>query len=325
MSDSRTIFSDLMTFMDTNMGSGLIKTISGFIESISPIFASLFAFYIMLWVFNYWANGGLVEMGVDFIKKLVAWSLIIAFAFNATEYSKLADIIYNLDMEVSKTFTQNNSAYTGNAIDLVLDEIDNLANKLLEQYSNAGFFDRVGHAFEYLGNVLALYLVCGIFLGISFGFYIVAKGLLALTLLTGPLYIALGLFPATRNYMTNWINQCFNCMWSCVFIGLVGQLQLKFLKMITPDYSSFVLSGAYSFNIALLISTIVYIILIFKVPALSAALTGGASTDGVGFMRFAASRIPGMASATKAGGKSAYNKATSWASAIRNKISNGGS
>lgn len=307
-----------MTFMDVNIGSGLISTVGGFIASIAPIFSGLLAIYLLLWAFNYWANGSLVDMGVDFFKKLVAWSLLIAFAFNAGEYATLANVIYNLDTEISKSLSPSSAGYTGNSVDIVLDEIDGLANKLLDDYTNSGFFDKVGNAFQYLSNVAMLYLMGGLFLTVAFGLYIVAKGMLALTLLVGPIFLGLGLFPATRSYMTNWINQCFNNIFSCVLIGLVGLMQLKFLNGITPDRSSFDIMGAYAFNVALLISTIIFIILLFKVPNLTAALTGGAVGDGVGFTRLAAGRVSGIASAAK----SIMNKTSSILSR-GNKITSG--
>ena len=156
---SLSVFENIERTITGNIAD-LLQQVVNLISEVSPIFAGLFSIYLMLWVFNYWANGGVVEMGVDFLKKLVVWSVVI---------------------------------------------------------------------------------------------------------------------------------------------GLVGQMQLKFLNQIKPDYSSFSLSAAYAFNIALLVSTIIFVILVFKVPSLSSVLTGGSAQVSGFSMRGMGGKAANWAANTKLG------------------------
>ena len=83
--------------IETSITGGVtdsLEVVGNLIGSVAPIFSGLFAIYLLLWAFQYWANGGLVEMGVDFFKRLIGWSLVIGFAFNGSEYIQLAKLIY---------------------------------------------------------------------------------------------------------------------------------------------------------------------------------------------------------------------------------------
>lgn len=278
--DKSTFFSDTLTFIDGALGASLINKVGNFIEGIAPIFATLFAIYIMLWVFNYWANGGLVEMGVDFIKKLIAWSLVIAFAFNATEYTSLAKIIFELDSSISGLF--NAGKYDGNTLDIQMDNFNDIAVIIHQEWDNLGWFDSMFDSLKYYIALFELRLFGGLFLLVCFAYYILAKVLLAVTLLIGPLFIAFGLFPATRNFMTNWLNQCFNYIITCVLIGLVGTLQTQYLSLITPN-GEWNIAQLELFELSLILGTFLFSLIIWSIPSLAAALTGGgASVNGHG-------------------------------------------
>ena len=60
-------------------------------------------------------NGGFDENVVDLGKRMIGWLLIIAFAFNSSQYQKLANIMWMLPENLSGLL--GTSTYTASALD----------------------------------------------------------------------------------------------------------------------------------------------------------------------------------------------------------------
>ena len=324
MANNTTFFDTTMTFVNDTFGLTLLTKVNNFIMGISPIIEIGFGIFLLLWVLNFWANGSFTEMGIDFVKKCIAWSLIIALCANADQYAKVAKLIYELDNDISSLFA--GQKFDGNTLDIALNGFFDIEDDLKKTFSKYDVFDKIAHSFNYVSNLWVLKICGAIFLMVSFATYLIHKILLVLALLVGPLATGLGLFPSTRNYMMNWINQCASLVLTCVLIGLVGQFQLLYLNTIKPTPDSWDISDLALFNVSLLLGTILFSIIVYNVPNLASALTGGGATgSGLSFGKgMATGMATGSATAqgTKAVGKRIAKK-FGWGK--KGEVSDGGS
>lgn len=312
MAESSTFFKTTLTFVTDTFGSGMLDKVGNLISGIAPIFEICFGIFLLLWVLHFWANGSFVDMGIDFVKKCIAWCFIIALAANAGQYMKVAIMIYDMDTEIVGLFS--GKPYDGNVLDVVLDGFNEIDEYLWKDFQKYDWMDKIGWGFTYGINSLLLHLFGGIFLIVCFASYLMHKLLLVLTLLVGPLFIGLGLFSSTRNYMLNWINQCAGLTLTTVFIGLVGEFQLVYLDKITPNVTTWGITEIQLFNLSLFLGTILFSVLIWNVPILANALTGGGASAG------GLSIAKGMASGSAEAGAWGIRGAKAGGGALWNKI-----
>ena len=300
MAEKSTFFQTTLTFVTDTFGITMLDKVGNFMSGIAPIFEICFGIFLLLWVFHFWANGSFTEMGIDFIKKCIAWSFIIALAVNIDTYMKVAKLIYDLDADVVGLFS--GKPYDGNVLDIVMDDFNKIQEDTNEVFKAYNPLQKAGHAFQYVSQWIALHFFGGIFLIICFASYLMHKLLLVLSLLVGPLFIGFGLFQNTRQYMLNWINQCAGLILTTVFIGLVGEFQIAYLDKIKPNIETWDISDLALFNTSLMLGSILFGVLIWNVPNLANALTGGgASAGGMSFAK-------GMAGGYASGAIKGYNK-----------------
>jgi type IV secretion system protein VirB6 len=123
----------------------------------------------------------------------------------------------------------------------------------------------------------------------TFSTYIFAKLGLLLVLAVGPLFIAAGLFPATRAYAMNWLGQVLNYT---ILTLLIAVLNSAIIALVTQSINEFIIknlgnfvsitANAWAMTINMTILTVIIYMFIGKVPELASALTGGnAGTSGM--------------------------------------------
>lgn len=273
-------FSSVADGLLHGMGTDLFAKSANLISGIAPLFAAGFGVYILLVVMSFY-NRGLDENIMDFSKKMIGWLVIIACAFNAGTYNKLANLMYNLPEGVSALFGTGD--YTINALDTNFDSI-------LQTVSNV-FLAAEKLSLTSVGEKIGLYLIgCIIFLlgGIFFlailAFYLVAKLSLAMVIMIGPIFLGALLFPATRQWGMNWIGQILNYTVTIVFYVILGSLQNDFFNnhvnnLIENDLGSVIL--LLPLASIMMTSTMIFLVVAWSIPSISSALTGGASLGGM--------------------------------------------
>src|SRR5690606_28344440 len=95
--------SEVTELFTSKLGPDLFEKTGQFIEGIAPLFSMGLSLYVVLLTFYYY-NRGFDESIVDLSKRVLVWLIIIAFAFNASNYTKLAGIIYALPDDLSALF-----------------------------------------------------------------------------------------------------------------------------------------------------------------------------------------------------------------------------
>lgn len=261
------------------MGTNLFAKTGSLIAGIAPVFSISFGIYILLVVLNAYGRG-FDENVVDLTKRILGWLIVIACAFNAGQYAKIANIAYNLPDGVSGLL--GSGEYTASAVDTGFNSLLETVSKMWELFNSYGVTE-VAEKITVFGIMGGVIFFGGLFFLITGAFYLVAKLSLAMVIMIGPIFIGCMLFPATRQWGMNWIGQIMNYTVTVVFYTILGVLQLDYFN----NHLVNVLSGG-DLAIAMLIpvlcmffvSTCIFVIVAWNIPSIASALTGGAGANG---------------------------------------------
>lgn len=324
-SSSSTIFSSLADMFTVKLGSDLFSHTASLISGIAPFFSICFGIYVLLVVVNGYGRG-FDENILDLSKRMFGWLIVIACAFNAAQYAKLANIIYNLPEELCSLF---NTSFGASIFDSASAKLEELIDKLV-------IYDRSLNVFQVGSHLIMTILVifpvslCGYtVLGVSFAFYAVAKISLAMVLVVGPLFIGSMLFPATRQYGMNWIGQCLNYMISILMLSVVSSILIdyfndKILSLGGGEFDS--VAQALLLPAPFLLMTFFFLIVIWNIPQITSSLTGSASFGGFAMAVRNISSAGGAAGGLAGRGAKAAKRATAATTrGLRNLLKKGNS
>lgn len=287
------------------------------LNAVEPIFAICFGIYLLLWVLNYWANPSFTNMGIDFVKKCIAWSIVIALAFNAGNYKSLASAVYKLGDELS-SIVVNGGNHNQNTT-----AIDSIRNSTNEAIADA--YTKGDEAFSGLKNsgkhltfnaaVFCSHMMLTFIIGIIFALYLSAKMCLLLALVVAPFYIGCLLFEGTRQWGMNYINTAFSFVLTIVlYTAIVALLNGIFTNHIvgivrqamSHSDTKVLMGSILALPTIMLLMCVVFIIVLNRIPSITSAITGGNVGGGGG-----ATAIGGYA-AGKLGGASVAAGGKAW-------------
>ena len=277
--ETTSYFSELANFLLNGMGTNLFQKSNNMISGIAPVFQIGFGIYILLIAFDYYKRG-FDENVVDLGKRMIGWLLIIAFAFNSSQYQKLANIMWMLPENLSGLL--GTSTYTASALDTQSNNILMMMENIFAYASSLDMLQVSDKLMLYIGGTVAVILAYLFFL-ITFAYYLIAKLSLAMVIVIGPMFIGSMLFPATRQWGMNWIGQILNYSVTVVFYVILGALQNDFFKnqlerAVVGEIGS--VAQVVGLIPLFFLSTTIFILVAWSIPSISSALTGGASVNG---------------------------------------------
>lgn len=277
--ETTSYFSELANFLLNGMGTNLFQKSNNMISGIAPVFQIGFGIYILLIAFDYYKRG-FDENVVDLGKRMIGWLLIIAFAFNSSQYQKLANIMWMLPENLSGLL--GTSTYTASALDTQSNNILKMMENIFTYASSLDMLQVSDKLMLYIGGTVAVILAYLFFL-ITFAYYLIAKLSLAMVIVIGPMFIGSMLFPATRQWGMNWIGQILNYSVTVVFYVILGALQNDFFKnqlerAVVGEIGS--VAQVVGLIPLFFLSTTIFILVAWSIPSISSALTGGASVNG---------------------------------------------
>ena len=277
--ETTSYFSELANFLLNGMGTNLFHKSNNMISGIAPVFQIGFGIYILLVAFDYYKRG-FDENVVDLGKRMIGWLLIIAFAFNSSQYQKLANIMWMLPENLSGLL--GTSTYTASALDTQSNNILKMMENIFAYASSLDMLQVSDKLMLYIGGTVAVILAYLFFL-ITFAYYLIAKLSLAMVIVIGPMFIGSMLFPATRQWGMNWIGQILNYSVTVVFYVILGALQNDFFKnqlerAVVGEIGS--VAQVVGLIPLFFLSTTIFILVAWSIPSISSALTGGASVNG---------------------------------------------
>lgn len=211
---------------------------------------------------------------------MIGWLLIIAFAFNSSQYQKLANIMWMLPENLSGLL--GTSTYTASALDTQSNNILKMMENIFAYAASLDMLQVSDKMMLYIGGTVAVILAYLFFL-ITFAYYLIAKLSLAMVIVIGPMFIGSMLFPATRQWGMNWIGQILNYSVTVVFYVILGALQNDFFKnqlerAVVGEIGS--VAQVVGLIPLFFLSTTIFILVAWSIPSISSALTGGASVNG---------------------------------------------
>lgn len=277
--ETTSYFSELANFLLNGMGTNLFQKSNNMISGIAPVFQIGFGIYILLIAFDYYKRG-FDENVVDLSKRMIGWLLIIAFAFNSSQYQKLANIMWMLPENLSGLL--GTSTYTASALDTQSNNILKMMENIFAYAASLDMLQVSDKLMLYIGGTVAVILAYLFFL-ITFAYYLIAKLSLAMVIVIGPMFIGSMLFPATRQWGMNWIGQILNYSVTVVFYVILGALQNDFFKnqlerAVVGEIGS--VAQVVGLIPLFFLSTTIFILVAWSIPSISSALTGGASVNG---------------------------------------------
>ncbi|WP_448979809.1 type IV secretion system protein [Neisseria sp.] len=277
--ETTSYFSELANFLLNGMGTNLFQKSNNMISGIAPVFQIGFGIYILLVAFDYYKRG-FDENVVDLGKRMIGWLLIIAFAFNSSQYQKLANIMWMLPENLSGLL--GTSTYTASALDTQSNNILKMMENIFSYAASLDMLQVSDKLMLYIGGTVAVILAYLFFL-ITFAYYLIAKLSLAMVIVIGPMFIGSMLFPVTRQWGMNWIGQILNYSVTVVFYVILGALQNDFFKnqlerAVVGEIGS--VAQVVGLIPLFFLSTTIFILVAWSIPSISSALTGGASVNG---------------------------------------------
>lgn len=279
MAQTTSAFSDIANNLLNGMGTDLFSKSGNLISGITPIFQISFGIYIFLVALDAY-NRGFNENVMDLGKRMFGWLLIIAFAFNSSQYQKIANILWMLPENLSGLL--GTSTYTASALDTQSNNILTMMENIFAYAAELDVLQVSDKLMLYIGGSVAV-LLAYLFFIITFAYYLIAKLSLAMVILIGPLFIGSMLFPATRQWGMNWIGQILNYSVTVVFFVILGSLQNDFFqKHLQSAVVGEIASVAQVVGLIPLffLSTTIFILVAWSIPSIASALTGGASVNG---------------------------------------------
>ena len=276
-----TFFADVAKTLGADLGQNLLDKTGDFIGQVTPLFVACFSFYVLLVIWDYY-NSSLDVLAVDFLKKCCGWMLIIGLSLAPATYMKLAHIIYGMPDEIAGIFAGGYKV-DASAMDASWKLLMDLLDKISELHDQHQWYEIAVH-FGLAIKIGLVITICGaLVVGLSFAFYMVAKISLALVLMIGPVFLGCLLFPATRQYAINWIGQCLNHILTCTMFVLLVKIQMAaFDKAINMAMSGGIADYAAAEVLPplFLLQTIIFLVVVFNIPSIASALTGGAAVSG---------------------------------------------
>lgn len=279
MGQTYTFFSDIANMIMNGMGTNLFSKAGSLIAGVAPLFQVFFSIYVLLLAFDYYKKG-FDESVVDIGKSLIGWVIIIACAFNASQYDKIANILWELPDRLSGFIASQE--YTASALDTSASNFMNTLTQIPEYAASLDFTQVSDKLMLYIG--WAIVLLCGIvFFAISFAYYVIAKLSLAMVIVIGPIFLGSFLFPSTRQWGMNWVGQVLNYSVTIMFFTVLGALQQDFFtthlqNAIVGEISS--VAQVLGLIPLFFLSTVFFILVAWNIPSIASALTGGASVNG---------------------------------------------
>ncbi|MDC4147468.1 type IV secretion system protein [Acinetobacter baumannii] len=268
------IFEPIFTKIDTTLVSVLGSKASAIVSLISPLVGVAFATYVLLVVMSFWRdNQGWDAAALDMVKRIAAWGVILSASVNIGWYmSNVVPFINAFPVELSNAVTGNGASDNINSIDSI---ISYYISVVQETWSNAsGIQASLVAAFN-----IALLLITGIPVVIVMAAYLLlVKLMIAILIVIGPLFLAMALFPITRQYATLWIGQVVNFGLLAFFMNVTAVLMINILLGLQVDPATASLVELMSYGVVALLFWVV----VLRVPDLAAALSGGMAGNGFG-------------------------------------------
>jgi len=275
------------TLISGNVDAALAKYLAGSAAALAAGLAPLVAVGLALWISLYGMavmRGEVNEPVNAFAKDVIKISFIFLFALSTATYQTyVVATVYEFITFLIQTMSPNGSGDIFQTLDAFNAKMIDLALTIMK---NGGF--SMAGVLDILAGIIVLFAQEFLFLGCC-GMSIVGKTALAFVLAFGPLFISALAFPPTTKFFDAWFSKIINYILLLTFYSAIS----TFCMIITNDYADQMIAGvdtdnavATAFGLVGLVGSL--LILVWHVPQLAAALSGGTPLSGSGVVGFLA-------------------------------------
>ncbi|ODV41522.1 hypothetical protein AWV79_35745 [Cupriavidus sp. UYMMa02A] len=279
------IFTNFQNAVDAFTNAGYARAISSFL----PVVTTLVGTYIVLYS---WAGirGQVQDWGNDMVARFIKISLIVGIGFTTAGYGQyVLEPVLAMPADLTSVVTGKSAEdVAGPAI--LDDQFDKCMELGKEAMTKGSLFSENGLVF-YL-TAITFYL-SGIIITVYAAYLmLLSKGMLAILLSVGPLFIGCLIFDVTKRFFDSWVGMLVNYVMVYVFaVAAVSMTFVAFrnyLNVLTPE------SGIGA-AVGLLVMALIDVLIIMGVTHMASSLAGG-SPVGNGFGNWAVAAATGGAS-----------------------------
>lgn len=259
--------------------SALPTIMAGFGE----LFGTAIGLYFVMTLLSYMWTGQASQIPImDLFKRFFFLALVCSIAFAGDVYiAWIKEPVLEIPNDIAR-LVSNTAGTTASTIDTMLS--DNF-QAVLDVWAIIGKVRFWNLSFllilEVILTTLVILVLGTIYVVIAFAYLMVAKVLINVLLLIGPLFIMMAFFGITREYFMKWVGQILNYIFLVVIFTAVFALLNNVLSAVINNHEG---SGVYiggdgigvdSLVLKFLFMYALFIAVIMAVPTLASSLTGG--------------------------------------------------
>ncbi|UTH34304.1 type IV secretion system protein [Ectopseudomonas hydrolytica] len=284
MANEFTLGSQIFDSIESALDNLFTVGLGAFADLIAPVIGAFVSMYFVIVALNWIWNGNTSDLPIgDLMKRMFYMALFTTFAFNAPFYkTAVVEPVGSIGAEIAEAFA-NTGSDSPQIIDQMGNQIFETITVIWEKSPDFSIMDmNIVPLLRVVGTIIIVAVLGSIFMAVSFLYLLIAKIMVSLVLLLGPLYISFAFFPVTREYFMKWVSQLLNYTLLYALFGIA-------FTMLTNLLQTYVSGNSFD-NI--LISDLTQLKLIFcyllftgvmvAIPMLSSQLTGGVGINGLG-------------------------------------------
>ncbi|WP_062059605.1 type IV secretion system protein [Cellvibrio sp. OA-2007] len=279
-----TLGSDIFTSIDEGLSLTYASGLNNFAALIAPLIGAFIALYFVLKALHFLYSGGTNQLPSDVIKQITNLSLFTYFAFNIPYYM---DVVVNpvnsIGNEIANAFSSSGKT-APHVIDQMANQILDTIQLIWDNTPNLSLTNLdIQPLLRAISTIVIISIFGTIFMVVSALYLLIAKVLVALVLMLGPLYISAAFFPLTREYFMKWLGQLLNYILLSAMFGFTFTLLTNLLQkfILGAGFASTIPMGDMT-NLKLLFTFLLFTGVVAALPALTSQLTGGVGISGMG-------------------------------------------
>ena len=306
---SFTVAASLEDYLQASADKGW-EVLPNLMGGIGEVFAASIGLYLVIVLLSYMWTGQASQLPInDLFKRFFFMALVCAFAFNGDNYiAWVKEPVLGIPNDIASFFSSTGGEASASTIDTMM---NNNFKTLFETWGIIGKTRFWNLSFMLIFEVIIasiVILVLGTaYVILAFSYLMVAKVLINVLLIIGPIFIAFSLFGATKEYFMKWVGQLLNYIFLVVIFTAVFTFLNEALMMVISSHEGVKTIGAAgledSLVLKLLFMYLLFIAVIMAVPTLASSLTGGVGISPFGQVAQLAGAGKGALSKLMSGGR----------------------
>lgn len=271
----------ILTDMNKELGQYISDNVSSYASTVSLIFIPLMGacfglYFVYKWGMMHYRGcpTAFEDMLINGLKLLI---IMTGLGASGWYISHVVPFVMNVGDEVAaKIISNDGSALSG--IETLIVQINSTVGHLIDLNMSFKWLDMNFKTLIIAGfNVLLLFVGGSLFITYATGILMVAKFMVALLLIIGPLYLMLAMYEQTVSFSKQWIGQAFNYILLNVFVTLSIHILLGFMNRHFDQNTTYDLSTSFYYFIILALGFFI----IGQVPTFVSSITGGVGINGL--------------------------------------------